>query len=112
MKIGIPAPNARLSAHFDDYEGFAILETDQRGEEVAGKSMYEAPQHKPGLLPHWLHEWGADVIIAGSMGQRAEQFFAQNNITVVVGARADATGQLVSAYLAGTLQGGENLCDH
>ena len=36
----------------------------------------------------------------------------QNGIKVVVGAPAEAPEQLVTAYLNGTLQAGDNLCDH
>ncbi len=46
------------------------------------------------------------------MGQRAQQLFNQNQIEVVVGASADTPENLVSAYLNGTLQSGENACDH
>jgi predicted Fe-Mo cluster-binding NifX family protein len=74
--------------------------------------MHQAPPHEPGLLPRWLHERGADVIIAGGMGQRAQQLFAQSGMTVVVGAPAETPEQLASAYLSGTLQAGENICDH
>lgn len=112
MKIAVPVADGRLSAHFGHCEGFVILETDQQGKEVIGKSMHEAPPHEPGLLPRWLHEQGADVIIAGGMGQRAQQLFAENGITVVVGAPSDTPEQLASAYLSGTLHAGENICDH
>ncbi len=112
MKIAVPIAGGRLSAHFGHCEGFAILETDQQGKEIVGKSMHEAPPHEPGLLPRWLHELGAEVIIAGGMGQRAQQLFVQNGITVVVGAPTETPEQLASAYLSGTLRAGENICDH
>jgi predicted Fe-Mo cluster-binding NifX family protein len=112
MKIAIPVADGRLSAHFGHCEGFAIFETDQQGKEVVSKSMHQAPPHEPGLLPRWLHEQGADVIIAGGMGQRAQQLFVENGITVVVGAPSDTPEQLASAYLSGTLHAGENICDH
>ncbi len=112
MRIAIPVAQGRLSAHFGHSEQFAILEADEQGNDILKKSVHEAPPHKPGLLPRWLHELGADVIIAGGMGQRAQQLFAQNGITVVVGAPADTPEQLVSAYIGGTLDAGENVCDH
>jgi predicted Fe-Mo cluster-binding NifX family protein len=112
MKIAIPVADGRVSAHFGHCEGFAILESDQEGKEIVGKSMHPAPPHEPGLLPRWLHDLGANVIIAGGMGQRAQQLFAQNGIAVVVGAPAETPEQLASAYLSGTLRAGENLCDH
>ena len=72
----------------------------------------QPPGHQPGVLPQWLHEQGATVIIAGGMGQRAQQLFAQNGIEVVVGASAQSPEQLVEAYIKNALQTGENICDH
>ena len=112
VKIAVPVTGGRLSAHFGHCEAFAILETNPDGTEVVSKSMHEAPPHEPGLLPRWLHERGANVIIAGGMGQRAHQLFVENGITVVVGAPAETPEQLASAYLSGTLHAGENRCDH
>jgi len=59
-----------------------------------------------------LHELGANVIITGGMGQRVQQPFAQNGISVIVGAPAESPEQAASACLNGTLQAGENTCDH
>ncbi len=112
MKIAIPLAEGRLCAHFGHCEEFAILEADEGGKEVLKKTMHKPPPHEPGLLPRWLHELRANVIIAGGMGQRAQQLFAQNGITVVVGAPAETPEQLASAYLGGTMQAGENICDH
>ncbi len=112
MKIAIPVSNGLLCAHFGHCEQFAILEADPHGKEIAKKTMHTPPPHEPGLLPRWLHELGANVIIAGGMGQRAQQLFAENNIEVVVGAPSETPEQLVTAYLGNTLQAGENICDH
>ncbi|MCK4275186.1 MAG: P-loop NTPase, partial [Phycisphaerae bacterium] len=112
MKIAIPLANGRLSMHFGHCEQFALVEVDEATRKSGETELLSPPGYEPGVLPRWLHEQGATVIIAGGMGQRAQQLFAQNNITVVVGASADAPEQLVSAYLEGTLQAGENICDH
>ena len=71
-----------------------------------------APEHQPGLLPRWLAERGANVIIAGGMGARALGLFAEQRIEVAVGAPREEPEKLVQAYLAGTLVAGENICDH
>ncbi|MFW6106926.1 MAG: sigma 54-interacting transcriptional regulator, partial [bacterium] len=63
-------------------------------------------------LPRWLQEQDADVIIAAGMGQRAQALFSQNGIKVVVGAPAKAPENVVRAYLADTLEVGQNVCDH
>ncbi len=112
MKIAIPLAAGRLSMHFGHCEQFAILEVDEQNRTVTNTTLHEPPAHEPGSLPRWLHEQGANVIIAGGMGQRAQQLFAQNGITVVVGAAAEAPEQLVAAYLSGTLETGDNVCDH
>ena len=78
---------------------------------MAGEDV-PAPPHQPGLLPVWLAERGAEVIVAGGMGQRAHALFADRGIRVVVGAPAAEPEKIVADYIAGTLQVGENICDH
>jgi predicted Fe-Mo cluster-binding NifX family protein len=70
------------------------------------------PPHEPGVLPAWLHELGVNLIIAGGMGQRAQQLFTQNDILVVVGAPAESSEDLVKAWMDGTLVSGANACEH
>jgi hypothetical protein len=38
--------------------------------------------------------------------------FRQHNIDVVVGAPDGSPEELVTQYLTGRLQGGQNICDH
>ena len=112
MKIAIPLASGRLSMHFGHCEQFALVEVDETTNKAGETALLTPPAHEPGALPRWLHEQGATVIIASGMGQRAQQLFAQNGIAVVVGASADTPEQLVSAYLSGALQTGDNICDH
>ena len=64
------------------------------------------------MLPKWLGELGANVIIAGGMGGRALELFEQNGIKVVTGAPSLEPEVLVKSYLDKTLEAGENVCDH
>ena len=112
MKIAIPLANGRLAMHFGHCERFALVEVDPTRRKIIGREDISAPPHQPGLLPPWLAQRGATMIIAGGMGQRALGLFAQQGIQVVVGASAETPERLVSDYLAGTLQAGENVCDH
>ncbi|MFH1848505.1 MAG: NifB/NifX family molybdenum-iron cluster-binding protein, partial [Candidatus Omnitrophota bacterium] len=41
------------------------------------------PAHAPGVLPKWLGEQGANVIIASGMGTRAQNLFKENGIDVI-----------------------------
>ena len=112
MRIAIPLAGGRLSQHFGHCEHFALVEVDPATKKIIKREDLDAPPHQPGLLPPWLAERGADVIIAGGMGQRAQGLFAEQGIQVVVGAPADSPEELVGAYLQGTLKAGENFCDH
>ena len=112
MRIAIPVADGRLCAHFGHCDQFAIIDMDQNGQQVTERRDLVPPPHEPGVLPRWLHEQGADVIIAGGMGQRAQQLFAQNQIEVVVGAPSETPEALAASYVAGTLQAGQNICDH
>jgi predicted Fe-Mo cluster-binding NifX family protein len=64
------------------------------------------------VLPKWLHDLGTNVIIAGGMGGRALDLFAQNDIKVVVGAPTETPEELVRQYLDNKLEAGANVCDH
>ncbi len=112
MKIAIPLAEGKLCMHFGHCEQFALLDVDEKAKKVTGRRMLTPPPHEPGVLPRWLHKEGANVIIAGGMGQRAQALFAENGIKVVVGAPAESPEHLASQYLAGTLVSGANVCDH
>ena len=112
MKIAIPVTNGRLSMHFGHCHQFALVDVDEAGKQAVNTTFLAPPAHQPGVLPQWLHEQGAEVIIAGGMGRRAQQLFAQNGIQVVVGAPDDTPENIVAAYLNGKLALGDNICDH
>ncbi|MBN1308134.1 MAG: NifB/NifX family molybdenum-iron cluster-binding protein [Chitinispirillaceae bacterium] len=112
MKIAIPTANDQLCMHFGHCEKFVIVEVDEATRSITGKEEAVPPPHEPGALPKWLHEKGATVIIAAGMGMRAQQFFQQYGIQVVVGAPSDHPETVVLNWLAGTLVTGGNVCDH
>ncbi len=112
MKIAVPVVDGRLAMHFGHCEEFVLFDVDAESAAVLSHDSLVAPPHQPGLLPEWLRERGADVIIAGGMGRRAQGLFRQSGIEVVVGAPALEPQQVVEDYLAGTLEAGENVCDH
>lgn len=112
MRIAIPVNNGRLSLHFGHAEAFALVDVDKNEGKIADTQFLNAPPHEPGLLPAWLKKEGADMIIAGGMGMRAQNIFIQNGIEVVVGAAEGSSEEIVSAYLAGKLETGSNICDH
>lgn len=112
MKAAVPTADGKLCMHFGHCEKFSVVTVDDDTKTVTGTEELTPPQHEPGVLPKWLHEQGVNVIIAGGMGMRAQQFFTQFNIQVLVGAPALTPEVLVSQWLAGELQQGTNVCDH
>jgi predicted Fe-Mo cluster-binding NifX family protein len=112
MKIAIPVANQQLCMHFGHCETFAVLTVDPSTKKITARENLVPPPHEPGVLPAWLGEQKVNVIIAGGMGQRAQQLFTAQNIAVVVGAPSGSPEALVESYLAGTLVSGANACDH
>jgi predicted Fe-Mo cluster-binding NifX family protein len=112
MRIAIPVAEGKLAQHFGHCESFAIIDVNESGKEIIQKTSVKPPAHEPGVLPRWLHEQKVNVIIAGGMGQRAQQLFQDNEIKVVVGASAVSPDEIVNAYLNNNLESGVNLCDH
>ncbi len=110
MKFAIPLAEGKLTAHFGHCQEFALVEVEDN--QIKSKETLVPPPHEPGVLPKWLHEQGADVIIAGGMGGRALDLFAQNGIKVMIGAPTLTPEELVEQYLDDSLQTGANVCDH
>jgi len=112
MKIAIPLAEGKLTMHFGHCASFALIDVDPQTKNILKREDIDAPPHEPGLLPPWLAQRGVNMIIAGGMGQRAQQLFAQQGIQVVVGASAELPEKLITDFFAGTLQVRENVCDH
>ena len=110
MKIAVPTVDGKLCMHFGHSEQFVFVNVE--GEEVKNIETATPPPHAPGVLPKWLHEQGADIIIASGMGRRAQMLFNENGIGVVVGAPILKPEELASQYICGELKLGENICDH
>ncbi|KPL18826.1 MAG: hypothetical protein AMJ92_06175 [candidate division Zixibacteria bacterium SM23_81] len=110
LKIAIPVSQGKLAAHFGHSQQFALVEAE--GGQIKKTTLATPPPHEPGALPRWLHEQGAQVIIAGGMGRRAQGHFESQGIQVVIGAASLTPEELVRGYLDGTLEMGENICDH
>ncbi len=110
MKFAIPLAEGKLTAHFGHCQEFALVEVEDN--QIKSKEALVPPPHEPGVLPKWLHALGTNVIIAGGMGARALDLFAQNNIKVIVGAPSLTPEVLVKQYLDNTLQTHGNVCDH
>jgi predicted Fe-Mo cluster-binding NifX family protein len=88
------------------------VEADPQTKTILRTQTLTPPAHEPGVLPQWLSQMQVSKVIAGGMGQRAQQIFQQKNIEVIVGAPCQTPEELVQSYLNGTLEYGQNVCDH
>lgn len=112
MRFAIPLADGKLATHFGHCASFALIDIDSEKREILNREDVDAPPHQPGLLPPWLAERGVKHILAGGMGQRAQDLFAAQGIQVTVGVSVKTPEKLVADYLSGTLSVGGNACDH
>ena len=101
MKIAIPLADGRLCMHFGHCEQFALVEVDDENKTILATDYRTPPAHEPGVLPRWLHEQGANVIIAGGglAGVAARALFGRYELTTA------STGNLgLSVGIAGAVQ--------
>ncbi len=107
MKFAIPLANGKLTAYFGHCHAFALIEVADN--EIADTQMLIPLPHEPGVLAGWLHHLGAEVIIAGGMGQRAIRLFSEKGIKVITGAPELKPEEIVNSYLDNTLTSSGNI---
>jgi len=110
LRIAVPTLNNSLTAHFGHCEKFAIIDIEDN--RIASEIYVTPPIHQPGVYPQFLAQKNVDLIIAGGMGMKAQQLFAQNNIKVYIGVSQGTPQELAMDYINNQLQTGDNLCDH
>ena len=112
MKVAIPTAEGLLCQHFGHCQVFTIFEADPEAKTIQSTETLTPPPHEPGVLPRWLSELGANLIIAGGMGRRAIDLFTENGVKVIVGAQPGKPEEVLQAWMDGSLVTGGNLCDH
>ena len=113
MKIAMPLADGKLCAHFGHCQVFAVFEVDASDKKIIKREDHTPPAHEPGVLPRWLSEKGVNLILTGGMGFRAQQFFNQYGVNVMVGVTHSGLPEdVVYDYLNDNLKAGDNVCDH
>lgn len=112
LKIAVPTEKGELCAHFGHCEQFTLITVDREKQQIQNSEQLAPPPHEPGVLPQWLAEQEADLVIAGGLGAKAQDLLQQKNIQVITGASTAPPEELVKAYLNGDLVTGSNVCDH
>lgn len=112
MKIAMPLANNTLCMHFGHCEVFRFFEIEENSKSITSNQDITPPPHEPGLLPKWVNEQGATVVLAGGMGQRAKTLFTDQDIQVITGVIEVNPEKAVADYLNSRLKTGANTCDH
>jgi predicted Fe-Mo cluster-binding NifX family protein len=112
MKIAIPTNNGKLCQHFGHCEVFTFIEVDEDSNQIISKEDITPPPHEPGVLPPWVKEHGANIVLAGGMGGHAQELFEQSGVKVLVGCPIDEPEIIVKSYLDNNLITGINACNH
>ena len=103
---------AEVAQHFRRAPYFVMVELDEDGE-IVSVEVKENPFvniHGPGMVPSFVKELGADVLVSGGMGQRAAAFFKNEGIDVVVGADGRVVDVLARLLKGESFSG--SLCEH
>ena len=108
----IPLADGVLTPHFGHCVEFAQIDVNAETGEILANEKTPAPPHQPGLLPTWLAERGADLVIVGGMGQRARDLLEREGVEVIVGVSPDTPEAIVARWHKGSVADGDNLCDH
>ena len=66
--------------------------------------------HEPGVVPQFIADQKADVIIAGGMGPRAIDWFTQLGVKAITSS-APTVGELMNKYLTGEISSAESCHD-
>lgn len=107
MKIAVAAMGNQVAGHFGHCENFIFFETDNGA--ITSMKSVPNPGHRPGFLPNFLADNGAQVIISGGMGGGAVDIFNERGVEVIVGVQGDAK-TAVETYLRGELVSTGSIC--
>ena len=78
MKISVACMGTQVAGHFGHCENFRLYDTADQA--ITSEISVANPGHRPGFLPNFLGDMGANVIIAGGMGGGAVEIFNERNI--------------------------------
>ena len=109
MRIAVAAMGHNVAQHFGHCQTFILFDTENG--KIVSEDSVPNPGHKPGFLPNFLGDKGAEVIISGGMGGGAVEIFNERNIEVIIGIQGDAR-TAVETYLRGELKSTGSVCHH
>jgi predicted Fe-Mo cluster-binding NifX family protein len=108
-KIALATDGLEVAQHFGRCPAYTLV--DIYDHKVENKTEIPNPGHEPGFLPRFLGEKQVGCIIAGGMGPKAQDLFAEQGISTITGITGSVE-DVIESYLSGNLSEGESLCEH
>jgi predicted Fe-Mo cluster-binding NifX family protein len=97
--------DGQVAGHFGRCQAYVVVKAS--GGQIEGSRVVPNPHaqaHQPGQMPRFIQGLGVDAILAGGMGPRAINMFAQAGIDVATGLTGTVR-DVVESYLRGELSG-------
>lgn len=107
MKAAFPVENGLICPHFGHAPEFLFVQISD-GIQVS-RATEIPPDHEPGVLPNWIKDMGADVLVAGGLGARASQILEDLGVKVITGVSGEVDS-VVSELAKGALKGTGEIC--
>ncbi len=104
MLVAIPKEGDIVCAHFGHCEAFVLYDTENKIQKSVAN-----PGHQPGVLPGFLKQLGTELVIAGGMGGRAQDLFAEQGIQLIVGVSGKIE-DVISRFEKGELISSGEVC--
>ena len=112
MKIAVPTRDGHIDDHFGHCDHYTIFTIEDR--KVLSREVLPSPQGcgcKSGIAAD-LERMGVEVMLAGSMGEGAENKLEAHNMKGIRGCRGDIEA-VVTGYLLGfVMDSGEGCTAH
>ena len=109
MRIVISTENGNVAQHFGRCPEFTLVDIENGI--VIKKEIVPNPGHAPGVLPKFFSQLGCKTIIAGGMGNRAQDLFRTYNMDWIIGVQGDIDS-IIDEYIEGKLTAGDSMCEH
>ncbi len=110
MKIVIPSRDEKLCLHFGNCESFCFAEVDNETKEILNMENKIPDEGISCQSASWIASQGANIVLAGGMGERPSNIFTKSGVKVVVGCPELPLKEVIEKYLNNELEINENLC--
>jgi len=107
MRIAISTEGEFVSPHFGRCPSFTLVDIEKG--KTAKRIEVKNPGHSPGYIPQFLHEKGVKQIVCGGMGARAQGFFEELRMDMIMGVEG-SIDEVIEKLEKGILKGGVGSC--